>query len=254
MSARAHLYAIWYSPWSERARWALDYHAVDYAYHEHVPFLGEPLLRWRARRAGVTKRRITAPLFIDEAGGQDDSMEIVARADALGSRPPLIDDAAEVEGWRARVEPALDTARARTTAMLIADRDAMREAAMAIPPKAFAGLYRPIATLGGRFIFDKYAMGARGSGEAESRVRPVLEEVRAALGDGAYLRAGRLTAADLLVASLLQGVEPIQRWPIVLRPATLRCWRWPEVAEEFADLIRWRDALYDRHRPRGPRS
>ena len=43
------LYGLSLSPWTERARWALDHHGVAYDYHEHVPMLGEVLLRMKAR-------------------------------------------------------------------------------------------------------------------------------------------------------------------------------------------------------------
>ena len=53
------LYGVGYSPWTERARWALDHHRIAYRYREHLPMLGEPMLRRRARAAGQAKP--TAP-------------------------------------------------------------------------------------------------------------------------------------------------------------------------------------------------
>jgi glutathione S-transferase len=41
-----------YSPWSEKARWALDYHGVRYDQSIHVPITGELPLRLRTRRFG----------------------------------------------------------------------------------------------------------------------------------------------------------------------------------------------------------
>ena len=39
------LYSIPYSPWSMRARWALDHHRIPHRSREWVPLLTEPVLR-----------------------------------------------------------------------------------------------------------------------------------------------------------------------------------------------------------------
>jgi glutathione S-transferase len=58
------LVALHYSPWSEKARWALDHHGVAYRYEEYKILLGEPKLRLatkkRARQGhgpGALRRR-----------------------------------------------------------------------------------------------------------------------------------------------------------------------------------------------------
>ena len=43
------LYGLTQSAWTEKARWALEHHGIAYRYHEHVPVLGEVLLRLKAR-------------------------------------------------------------------------------------------------------------------------------------------------------------------------------------------------------------
>ncbi len=37
------LIGLHYSPWTEKARWALDRQRVPYAFEEHLPMLGEML-------------------------------------------------------------------------------------------------------------------------------------------------------------------------------------------------------------------
>ena len=51
-------------------------------------------------------------------------------------------------------------------------------------------------------------------------------------------------------ATLLQGVVPVAGRYICLGPATREAWTQADLAEEYADLIRWRDQLYERHRQR----
>ena len=49
-----------YSPWSQKARWALDHHGIAYRTQKYLPMLGEPYLRWRT---GRWRRRATVPVL-----------------------------------------------------------------------------------------------------------------------------------------------------------------------------------------------
>ena len=42
--------AIPFSPWSEKARWALDHHQIDYREAPFMPVFGEFALRFRMRK------------------------------------------------------------------------------------------------------------------------------------------------------------------------------------------------------------
>jgi len=55
--------------------------------------------------------------------------------------------------------------------------------------------------------------------------------------------------ADVICASVLQFVAPVSDRFVPLEPATRRSFTHPELAREFADLLAWRDALYEAHRP-----
>ncbi len=46
----ATLHGLSCSPWTWRARWALDHHRIDYDYREHTPMLGERRLRRLAEK------------------------------------------------------------------------------------------------------------------------------------------------------------------------------------------------------------
>ena len=75
------LHGVGYSPWTERARWALDHHRIPYRYREHIPMVGEPLLRRRAH--GTLRVKATAPLLVHAGGAIDDSLAIMRYADAI---------------------------------------------------------------------------------------------------------------------------------------------------------------------------
>ena len=47
-AAPRRLVSLKVSPWSERAKWALDHQRLSYQVVEHAPFLGERRLRGRA--------------------------------------------------------------------------------------------------------------------------------------------------------------------------------------------------------------
>lgn len=94
--ATATLYALIQSPWTERALWALEHHRIPFTYHEHLPMLGELLLR---RKAGASKA--TVPLLVDGQVAVMGSSAIAKHADAVGSGAPIhpAEHAEVIERW-----------------------------------------------------------------------------------------------------------------------------------------------------------
>jgi glutathione S-transferase len=242
----AHLYGMAYSPWTERARWALDYHRVAYRYHEHVPLLGEPLLRFRARHTGRAK--VSVPLFIDASGSYGDSLDIIKHADQLAATHPLVHDSAVTQRWAERLEPVLNTMRARMSVAILGDPAAAREAASGAVPDFLAGALRPVTARVARFLAGKYGYSVSPEASDLDTPRRVFTSLREELAGREHLIGDALTAVDILAATSLQGVTPVSDKYIALKPATRRAWHSEPLAHEFADLIAWRDRLYDRYR------
>ncbi|MCA9670752.1 MAG: glutathione S-transferase domain-containing protein [Myxococcales bacterium] len=248
------LYAISYSPWSERARWALDYHELPYREREYLPIFGTPLLRLRARRFSG---RITVPLLIgDDDVVLMDSFDIARHADAIarGGRPSLVPDEhrGEIERYNALSEAALAAGRARVTPAVVSDPAARRESV----PAALRPLAARAAALGGAYLRRKYDTRRLEGDVGREAVVAALDALRAGLatgdgggGGGDYL-LGRLTYADITMASMLQVVEPVRSEAVPMGESTRRCWRDAELASSYADVVAWRDALYARHRAR----
>lgn len=245
--SRPRLYAIYYSPWSERARWALDYHDIDYRYREHVPFLGERLLRFRAgsNRSG---KKATAPLLVLGDERINDSFDIASYADRVGAREPLIEDRALAAEWRDRIERGLGAARSCVTGRVLRDSDALRESAMAVSPAVFAGLFRPLARHGAGYIARKYRMDLEDEPANRQVMREVLTSIREALDGREHMAGERLSLVDIMATNLVQCVRPVQVPHMNLPPATFACWRSEELERDFADLVNWRDELYARAR------
>ncbi len=240
----AVLYVIHHSPWSERARWALDHHRVAFEEREHVPLIGEIALR---ARSGKWSGKVSVPLFIDPATKATvaGSTAIAEHAEEL-ARGSTLFPAGSREAMRAleaTVEPILDTARARYTSRLRSDREAQIEA---VPPWMRLPLVAsPSARLGSWFIARKYDSSFQ---DIDERLRAGLQSVREALSGRAFLYGDAFSYADILAASALQGVAPVADRFLEMGPATRRLWTHPELAREFADLVAWRDALYEKHR------
>src|SRR4051812_21189698 len=105
------LTALPFSPWSEKARWALDHHRIDYQYHEHIPLLGEIRLRILMRKP---RGRVTVPVLHDGDAWITDSFEIARYADRIGRGARLFPDdkLPEITEWNLRSEAALGAGRA----------------------------------------------------------------------------------------------------------------------------------------------
>jgi glutathione S-transferase len=74
------------SPWSERAKWALDHHGLTYDVVEHFPILGERRLR---RIVGAGKPKATVPVLIAGDEVLSESWDIASYADRVGTGAKL---------------------------------------------------------------------------------------------------------------------------------------------------------------------
>ncbi|MCA9551154.1 MAG: glutathione S-transferase C-terminal domain-containing protein, partial [Myxococcales bacterium] len=120
-------------------------------------------------------------------------------------------------------------------------------AATAAAPAFLAGLLRPVAVMGARHIAKKYRFDADAEEATPQVLIETLDALRAALGSGGHVVGDGFTAADILGATLLQGVRPVEGY-VKVGPETTRMWHDPAVAERYADLLAWRDDVYTRYR------
>jgi glutathione S-transferase len=241
------LYGLSQSAWTEKARWALDHHSVAYRYHEHVPVLGELLLRRKARsRPKGTKASV--PLLADGDAAYCSSLAIARHAESIGGGEPLFpagrDD--EVIRWSELSDQAISAGRARVLAGLRVNREAQREALPPFVPDALRGLLAPMAMTAAMFIGSKYDVSRDPDAEGAAVLRPAFDELRAALGGRPYL-LGSFSFADIAMAASLQTLRVRKRSP--LGPGTRAIWENIAVARDYEDLLAWRDALYAKHRP-----
>ena len=245
MSDVPTLLTLHVSPWSERARWALDHHRIAYRQEAHVPVLGERKLR---RIVGPSKPRATVPVLVTRDGVIDDSSDIALYADRIGTGTKLVPDRHrdEIERWVKKVDDAMGVARALILAKTLASPGALDEATPMVP-NWLRPLLRPIARRATRAFVKKYALELGERDAQVAAVRAILVELRRALG-GRDTMLGEITYADVAAATLMQGIAPVDDRRIRLLPATRAVWTQDDLAREFSDLVLWRDRLYDAHR------
>lgn len=245
------LLGIAFSPWSEKARWALDARGIAYKQVPYQPVLGELGLR---RKLGKWKGRVSVPvLTADDGRVISDSAEIARWADGFGSGPALFppgQDAA-IARFIALGERGLDAGRARSLLGVLEDETALREL---IPKKLrnMPGASR-LARFGTARTLRKYD-ALRDVAAARAALGAVLDELRAALAaapatDGVKTLLGQFSFADIAASQALSFVDP-PAWGLRVGPANRRHFTDDEHRERYADLIAWRDALYAAHRPR----
>lgn len=243
----AELLGLPYSPWSEKARWALDARRVPYTFRLYAPLVGEPGLRLKIHK---WTGPVTVPVFTaDDGRVLTDSAEIARWADEHGEGPALFpaDLQGEVAALVAASERGLAAGRRLALARMLKDRQALRE----MVPRALRRPLGPVAaTLGGlgvRRTLRKYAV-AGAAPDADAELDAVLGDLRRALGGGKTI-LGTFTFGDIAMAQVLAFVVPPS---FGLRIAQNSRKAFTDVARvgRYADLLAWRDALYDAQRPR----
>jgi glutathione S-transferase len=234
-----------FSPWSMRARLALDAQGVSYRAVTYVPTVSEPGLRWRL---GDWRGRVTVPvLFPDDGPPVRESFEIAAWGAARSTRPVMTEanraDCARIDALSNR---ALEAGRARTTRLVHEDPAGLRES---LPPlvAALGPVGRAIGRKATMDLLRKYGAAGVTEEQAVASLRGALLELREALGGRAWV-LGDFSYADITGAMALGFVAPHTKAP--LGPASRPLWTVPTLAAEFADLVAWRDRVVDEVRRR----
>ncbi len=247
------LLSIPYSPWSEKARWALEARGIPYKKRQYLPLLGEPALRILLRKPFG---RVSVPVLINGKQVIDGSFEVAKFADASGTGARLFPEGTElaIADYDAASERGLNAGRALALLRMLDDRKALAEQ---VPPqvsKVLGPLAVPVARTGIERTLRKYGASAISVAEHRSLLASVLESLRADLsrspvGEPRTL-LGHFSYADIVMAQVLSFVEPPHTPHLRIGEGSRRCFGDAELRQEFADLLGWRDALYARYRDR----
>ena len=242
------LVALKVSPWSERARWALDHHGLAYEVLHHQPFIGERKLR---ALVGPGKQRATVPVLIEGDERITESWEIALHADRRGAGVKLIpaDREAEIRRWNDLADEGMGAGRVLVVAAMLASPAALEETLPPNVPRWLRPLLRPVARSVTHWFGRKYGVRTEALAAGRAKFTAMLVKLREGLAGAPYL-LGSFSYADIAMATTLQGISPVANEHIRLGPATRQVWTSEALAAEFADLVAWRDGLYQRHRAR----
>ncbi len=238
---RRRLVALAYSPWSEKARWALDHHRLPYEEIAFVPVLGTP---WLKLVSGRLFGRTSVPTLLDDDGkAYIDSLVIARHADGIGQGTRLFPDGADeaIAGYVELSESMLSACREICMPRMSADPDAAYEATPASIP-----FRRAMATtsvkLAGYLIGRKYQVGDDLE-HSTSVMWKGLRTLRERLAGRSTLLP-QFSFADIAMAAALQWVAPLPQATRPIGEHLARVLAQPELAAEFRDLVDWRDRLY----------
>ena len=240
------LLGLRFSPWTEKARWALDVRRVPYTFRHYQPLIGEPALRLKLRRL---TGRVTVPvLTLDDGRVLADSADIARWADGRGEGPRLFP--AEHEAAIAASSPcrsaALAAGRALSLRRMLADDEALAEMVpgLSAARSARRRAHRGPASPGRSASTTATATAPRRTGAPGRRPRRDPRRARQGrLRQAPRTLLGRFTFADIAMAQVLVSVEP-PAFGLKLGAASRRSFTDPELRERYADLVAWRDELY----------
>jgi len=227
-----------FSPWTKKARWALEYCGVAYDYQEFTPTLSEPKLRWNLKQWTGT---VSVPvLFVNEQVFRD-SWEIARYANDVAGDKRLgaMDD---IVRWNDLSEAALAEGRTQVVRCILENDQALEESIPDFIPKIMRGKMIFVARDAVRRLDRKYAHLAK-----PGAMHLALTQTRECLSrsDSDYLMPN-FSYADIAMAVVLEVINPIAESDPELGPATQSCWSNEALAEEFKDLLDWRNRLASR--------
>ena len=176
------LLGLLYSPWSEKARWALEARNVPYTFVPYAPITGELKLRRLLRKWRGT---VSVPVLIPDGERPfADSAAIARWADRRGEGPTLFPPGRDEEMQRFidASERGLAAGRARSLRRMLEDDDALAEM---VPKGLAARLGRKNTVRLGRFgvgrTLRKYGGDKFDDAAHEAVQVEVCELLRAAL-------------------------------------------------------------------------
>ena len=235
-------YAIEISPWSEQARWALDYHKIPYEEIEYLPLFGAPKMKLKTLFKRKFFKKLTLPMLFVGRDLYTDSFDIAQYAENRANSEQLfpkgeLDRIKRLNDISGRL---LNYFRAKVFKRTIASPEAQLERITFVPEnrrELSLKYVSPFIVM----LANKYPVDENESPSA------LLEEIRAELDGGPYV-LDEFSYADMILAQPLQFVVPLDNKYIPLGVQQRITMTEPELAKEFKDLVDWRDQLYEKHR------
>jgi len=224
-----------FSPWTKKARWALEFCGIAYNYQEYTPTLSEPALRWKLKQWSGT---VSVPVLFVKQQVFRGSWEIAQYAnDTTGSN--RLGEMEAISPWNDLSESALAEGRTQVVRCILESKEALKESLPSFVPKPMRSTMSFVARDAVQRLDRKYADLERPGATHQALLRTREGLVKS----GSDYLLGEFSYADIALAVVLEVVAPIAKVEPPLGPATERCWNNANLANEFEDLLRWRDRL-----------
>jgi glutathione S-transferase len=237
------LISLDYSPWSEKARWALDHCGLNYSSKTYVSMVGAPWLRLKTKNL---TEPVSVPVLINDREVLTDSFDIAVRADRNRIKhqdKTLFPCKEKAREWNILSETALSIGRYYCVLRQLSNTEAQKEILPSFIPCSLKPYFTWLARNGLQYHLKKYAVEQHDL----AIYKDILSRLRAEL-DGKHYVLDEFSYCDIVMALALQYVKPVDHRYSAPGPAAAECWTNPELLEEFSDLIEWRDWIYQQHR------
>ena len=224
-----------FSPWTKKARWALEHCGLDYDYQEYTPTLSEPGLRWKMKKLLGS---VSVPVLFADRKILRGSWEIACYAnDTVGGK--RLGDMQIIEPWNDLSEAALAEGRTRIVRSILNNNQALEEGLPAFVPSFLRRPMRFMAKDAVRRLDRKYAHLVK-----PGSLDIALQEIRNGLSESPNeFLLDSFSYADITMAVVMEVIAPIAHVEPPLGPVTQEIWNDSVLAEENQDLVAWRDSL-----------
>jgi len=241
------LYHIDVSPWSEKARWALDLNGIDYRKVSYNPLTTPLVMRLKT---GNFFENVTLPVLVDGKARIMDSFDIAQWASENGKMKSLFpeNEFVAIVQWNRLSEEGLSAGRALALSRLAQNRKAKFEQLPFDVPAPLQPLFMPLIENRLKAFGNRYKFSFNHPQRYRADLDDVLEGLSRVLNDKGNYVLGEFTFADIAMAQVLQFVSPVSNRYIAVPEGLKACMQDPELAEKYSDLIAWRDNLYQKHR------
>lgn len=239
------LYGISYSPYTEKARWALDHHQEKYNFVEHTILIGMPYLRFKTRNFF---KDLTVPYLVANRQHFADSYDIAVFASQKNnSFDRFFKNQNQINELNQISESVLDAGRSLLTHRLMQNPQALQKMLPSFIPKI---LQKPLTFLGKvglHYINYSFDSNRKSLNDHQHTLIKGLEQIQTLLKQRTYF-FDEFSYADIILATTINFIDPPAP-EFVKLPSTVRqAWRNDQLAQQFGDLIKWRDQIYSKHR------
>lgn len=242
MTRKHVLYGLRYSPWTERARFALDVCDVQHTMQGHQPILGELTLRLKAKSLSHK----TVPILVTASGDVIKDSFDIARF-AWASTPQLW------EQWQTH-EKAIMDAYALSERILNLSRlfalKRMKESPKTLEAQVprWMPMKAAVGSMGVNLFAYKYGLDMPTAIDRES-LNQALLALKEKILDRQYV-SDQFSMADILLAVSLGAILPVSNEHIRINRGIRDAWTDEVSVSNFPEVFEWRDNIYQKHRKR----